>query len=127
MDSVAISKTSSNVASQSSTTNSQPENIKRLLDRIQLVGNSHDTVATVSKQAPTPIQDIQKATAQLNELATSNGLNVQFEVINNGQKVILVVRDTLDNKVLREIPGHLAVNLSQNFDLKQGVLFSTII
>ena len=127
MDSIAITKTSSNVATQSSTTNSQPENIKSILDRIQLIGNSQDSLATISKQAPTPIQDIQKAAAQLNELATSNGLNVQFEVINNGQKVILVVRDTLDNKVLREIPGHLAVNLSQNFDLKQGVLFSTII
>lgn len=127
MDSVAITKTSSSVASQSSTSNSQPENIKSLLDRIQLVGNSQDSVATISKQAPTPIQDIQKAATQLNELATSNGLNVQFEVVNNGHKVILVVRDTLDNKVLREIPGHLAVNLSQNFDLKQGVLFSTII
>ena len=127
MDSLAITKTSSNLASQSSTSNSQPENIKSLLDRIQVLGNSQDNVATISKQAPTPIQDIQKAAAQLNELATSNGLNVQFEVVNNGQKVILVVRDTLDNKVLREIPGHLAVNLSQNFDLKQGVLFSTII
>jgi len=127
MDSIAITKTSSNVATQSSTTNSQPENIKSLLDRIQLFGNSQDSVATISKQAPTPIQDIQKAATQLNELATSNGLNVQFEVVNNGHKVILVVRDTLDNKVLREIPGHLAVNLSQNFDLKQGVLFSTII
>ncbi len=127
MDSLVISKTSSNVASQSSATNSQPENIKSLLDKIQLVGNSQDSVATISKQAPTPIQDIQKAATQLNELATSNGLNVHFEVVNNGQKVILVVRDTLDNQVLREIPGHLAVNLSQNFDLKQGVLFSTLI
>jgi uncharacterized FlaG/YvyC family protein len=127
MDSIAISKTSSNVVPQSSTTNSQPENIKSLLDRIQPVGNSQDSVATISKQAPTPIQDIQKAAAQLNELATSNGLNVQFEVVNNGHKVILVVRDTLDNNVIREIPGHLIVNLSQNFDLKQGVLFSTII
>jgi len=127
MDSLVISKTSSNVASQYSTTNSQPENIKSLLDKIQLVGNSQDSVATISKQAPTPIQDIQKAATQLNELATSNGLNVHFEVVNNGQKVILVVRDTVDNQVLREIPGHLAVNLSQNFDLKQGVLFSTLI
>jgi len=127
MDSLTISKTSSHVASQSSTTNSQPENIKSLLDRIHVIGNSQDNVATISKQAPTPIQDIQKAAAQFNELATSNGLNVHFEVVNNGQKVILVVRDNLDNKVLREIPGHLAVNLSQNFDLKQGVLFSTII
>jgi uncharacterized FlaG/YvyC family protein len=123
MDTLSTIKTTQS-ATQASTDNSQPENIKTLLDKVQLVGNAPDTVATLSKQALTPIQDVQKAAVTLNQLATSHGLNVQFEVVNNGQKVILIVRDTLDNTVVREIPGHRAINISQNFDPKLGLLLS---
>jgi uncharacterized FlaG/YvyC family protein len=123
MDTLSNPKTTL-AAALPSADNTQPENIKTLLDKVQLIGNTQGTVATLSKQAPTPIQDVQKAADTLNQLATSHGLNVQFEVVNNGQKVILVVRDTLDNNIIREIPGNRAVNLSQNFDPKLGLLLS---
>ena len=123
MDSLSTLKTTV-AGSPASTDNTQPENIKTLLDKVQLVGNAAHSAATLSKQAPTPVQDVQKAADTLNQLATSHGLNVQFEVVNNGQKVILVVRDSLDNTVVREIPGHRAISLSQNFDPKLGLLLS---
>lgn len=123
MDSLSNLKTT-NATSPASTDNTQPENIKTLLDKVQLVGNAPNSVATLSKQALTEIQDVQKAADTLNQLATSHGLNVQFELINNGQKVILVVKDTLDNTVVREIPGYRAIKLSKNFDPKLGLLLS---
>jgi len=126
MDALSNIKTTI-AATLPSTDNTQPENIKTLLDKVQPIGNAPDTVATLSKQAPAPIQDVQKAADTLNQLATSHGLNVHFEVVNNGQKVILVVRDVLDNNIIREIPGYRAVNLSQNFDPKLGLLLSMTI
>ena len=123
VDNLSINKTSS-LATQASTSSSQPENIKTLLDKLQLIGNTKDAVATISQQAPPAIQDLQKAAASLNQLAERNGLNAQFEVVDNGQKVIIVVRDSLDNTIIREIPGYQAINLSRLIDPKQGVLFS---
>jgi len=124
MDSLSINKTTTSLATQSSEANSQPENIKTLLDKLQTIGNSNNAVAAVTKQAPPPIQDVQKAADNLNQLVKTHGINAQFEVVNNGQKVIIVIRDTLDNSVIREIPGYQAIDLSKIYQPKQGVLFS---
>jgi len=124
MDISSIDNTAKHVATKSATNNTQPETTKALLDKIQVTGQTTDVAKSLTKKAPPPIQEVQKAADKLNQIAKLHNMVYEFSVVNKGNKVVIVVKDTIDNKVIKEMPSQQAIDISNANDPKKGILIN---
>ncbi len=123
MDIQSIDSTTKYSTTKSATTNTQAQATDVLLDKLNLVGNSGSAATSITKNAPAPIQDIQKAANTLNDLVKSHNISVEFDVRDNGGQVVIVVKDTKTDEIIRQIPSEQAIDFSRANDPKQGLIY----
>lgn len=107
------------------TTPTPPASVPNTPENAKIKGTAVHAVKPLTEAAPPPLKDIEKAAATLNHFAKANNSSVSFYVDDSTKKIVITVRDTFTNMVIRQIPDNEVMGLSKALDAQQGMILKT--
>jgi uncharacterized FlaG/YvyC family protein len=107
------------------TNHTTPTSVTNTPDNTKTNGTAVHAVTPLTEAAPPPLKDIEKAVTTLNDFATANNSSVSFYVDDSTKKIVITVRDTITNMIIRQIPDNEVIGLSKAIGAQQGTILKT--
>lgn len=83
--------------------------------------------ATVAAVAPTPVADLEAATAQIERFVRSAGRDLQFRIDDDSGRVVVSVRDSNTGELIRQIPSEETLRIAKSLEQGDVALDSLLI